>query len=212
MKWTLTLIVGLLAVGDVRADVAALPGTKMVHAVHRIETEQEFPESVFLLVREGWRYNPAKKESKYVREPEFVELSPNKPFIFRLPGPLPGIEAESREEAYLFVVKRSEIKPGMSPQEVLNLGAHQLEWFDYRTTLPSWSRDKERALTYRVQRDQSAAGFEIVQIGQNPMRQWEIAVGAVCLFVTLAVVIGGLLLVRAILQAPPPPKYSPPPG
>ncbi|MBA4190544.1 MAG: hypothetical protein C0467_21365 [Planctomycetaceae bacterium] len=193
MKWLMAMIVGLIAAAEAGADVGPLPGMKTVYAVHCIETEQEFPEFVFLLVRFNWR-----DRAVY---PEFVTLTPDKPLNIRLDGPVPGVDTQNREDATLRVIKRSDIKPGMSPHEVLKLETQFLNWFDYRTMVPSWSGDKQRTLIYRVQRSESEVGLEIVQVGRDPSTQWLIAFRCVAVAVTMAVLLGGIWFIRRMRRA-----------
>lgn len=204
MRHVLAVIVALVAAAPAQADGApGIPFSKSVHAIHRIETQEQHPNYVFVLYREGLQYDAVKKEFEWYHEADFIDLTRDLPLVLDLvwtPIEQPADKQRTRESAELMIVPRNiatSYQTAMdlyrAPQAQIPDGAVRRQRFDARVLVPSWVGD-EITITHRVQRATSGDGLELVRTSGNPLRQWYAAAG----FVTVAVVIGGVWIIRRL--------------
>jgi hypothetical protein len=200
---TLAVAVLLLAASSANADL--LPGTftkRAEVAIFRVETQEDYPDHVFVIDRFTSEYNAAKKEWVEIRETDFIPLSPNNPIVLRL--------EQGRDAVHLIAVPRSvagQHKIALELAEAAHAGqipGVAQRWFENRVDVPEWAA-KEIIITYRVQRSANGGDLEIVLTSGNPLRPWF----AAWIFLAVAVLIGGFWVVRRTLRALRP-RASPP--
>lgn len=191
MSRMLAIAVLLLTVEYARADVGPfLPFSKNARVAHRIEAAESFPDHVFVVHRHGIKGEPDHRE---YNEATFESLGPASPIRIR---------PEIHEDVTLMLVPRAEATAYPTAAELASAvfgnrvplaASHR---FDWRTQVPSWG-DGEVTITYRVQRNRSGDGLELVRTSRAPLWQWNVA--ALCL--ALAFVLGGLWAVRRLWRS-----------
>jgi hypothetical protein len=181
VKPSLAVIVFIFATSSARADIGPfLPGTHYAQPRHLIETNESHPDYVFVLTQ--LKFELQRTVSDY------VDLAPGKSVTLT-----PGY----REDATLWIVPKAAAAAYATAQELTEAartgaipGVVKRD-FAFRETVPAWNARKI-TMTYRVQRNQSGTGLEIVQTSWDPMISWYAA--AIC--VSVAFVLGGFWLIR----------------
>lgn len=183
MKRLLTLIVTVLAANSARADMLPLqPGADYARPTYRIETEELFPDYVFVVSRHIFR-QPAPDIT-------YVELGPGHPLT---------LTTGYQEEPELFIVPRAVASEFPNAADLVRavsegrVAGSVQKRFPFRALVPTWA-DKEITITYRLQKAASGNGLELVRTSRDPMWQWYLAVG---LF-TLAVASCGIWFIRRL--------------
>jgi hypothetical protein len=202
------LVAVWLSASAARADGPALPGRKVVHAIHRIETQEEHPDYVFVQYRTGLQYDARKLPGDpwgRFEEAAYVDLTPSNPLVLDLTS-YPDRELidkdRCRERAMLMWVPREVARTHKTALELAHTAWEQepqlvgtgTSNFDSRTDAWSWGAENERTLTYRVQRKKSGGGLELVFVRSTGTSALPCCVVGV--LVPMTAYLGGYWLVR----------------
>jgi hypothetical protein len=187
----LALLALATVAGSARADVGPLlPFAKNASATHQIEVAEEFAEYVCVVHRYGWA-DGARAE---YNEASYEKLAPGRPLVLRLTRTeIFSVMLVPRSVAAAYPTAR-ELAGAVSGDRLAGVEEYR---FDSRETVPSWAGD-EITITYRVQRKSSGDGLELVRTSRNPLWQWYAVAG----LVTVAIVTGGLWLIRRLQPRP----------
>lgn len=178
------LVVVLLTAPAARADMGPyLPATKYAGTTtSRIEVTDALPDHVGVFVKS---YGPP----KFTDESEFVSLAP---------GAVLEFAGRYHDRAELLIIPRADAAPYPNPKalaDAVAMGKVRAvsHIFRSRETLPSWG-PSDVTLEYRVR--VRAGAPEVVRTSRDPLWQWY----AAALSFALAVVLGGLWLVRLLFR------------
>ena len=219
MRWVATGIVAILAASPLQADEATgLPFVKRARATYRIETPGLYHDYVFVLCREGLRYDATKKEFDWFREASFIDLTPDQPLVLHFAwGAIeePVDKQRKHEEGYLLIVPRriassysSAMDLAQAESVLSDPAVVTSRSFGPLEMVPSWAAD-EITITYRVERKPSGEGLELVRTSRPPLWEWN----AVAMGIAAVVVSTGWWIVRRIRRSywsSPIPHGSPP--
>jgi hypothetical protein len=194
VKNSFALLILTLATGSAYADSGFYwPGSRPVKPSHRIETDEAYPDHVFVIERY--------RLESMSREAEYADLAPRQPIT---------IPPDFRHNVSLLIAPRTAAEPYKSASELATAvyerkipGVVLRDCWE-REPVPVWV-GREFTITYRLQQAASGDGLELVRTSSDPFRQWKVA--AICL--AASVVLGGLWLARRVLCSRPPTPTPP---